>query len=131
VLTLRHVAARLLLRISSVAIVCGVALSLGGVWTHHVTLMLLGAVVAGVGFGTTLSGTMRLILPLAGAHERAGLLSAYFMGGYFAFSLPAILLGLLAPVLGLPLAATLYGGAVILLSLASLAAMSGALVSPD
>lgn len=124
VLTLRHVAAPRLLRISSVAIIGGVALSLGGVWTHHVTLMLLGAVVAGVGFGTTLSGTMRLILPLAGAHERAGLLSAYFVGGYFAFSLPAILLGLLAPVLGLPLAATLYGGGVILLSLASLGAMS-------
>jgi MFS family permease len=126
VLTLRHVAAPVLLRISSAAIMTGMAVSLAGVWTHHVTVMLLGAVVAGVGFGATLSGTMRTILPLAGAHERAGLLSAYYIGGYLAFSLPAILLGLMAPVLGLPLAATLYGGGVILLSLASLAAMSRA-----
>ena len=34
----------------------------------------------------------------AEAHERAGLLSAFYVEGYLSFSLPAILTGLLAPV---------------------------------
>jgi hypothetical protein len=41
-----------------------------------------------------------------------------------AFSLPAILTGLFVPVVGLPLAADIYGAAVILLAVASLLAAS-------
>ena len=47
-------------------------------------------------------------------------LSAYFVEGYLAFSLPAMLAGFLAPVVGLTTAADFYGAAVILLALASL-----------
>jgi hypothetical protein len=101
----------------------GVAISLVGVHLHQVASMLLGAIVAGVAFGTVMSGTMRTLLPLAGAQERAGPLSAYYVIGYLAFSLPAILVGVFAPRLGLPLAATIYGGIVILLAAASLVAM--------
>lgn len=122
-ITLREVAARRLLLTSAVALPTGVAISLVGVHLHQVAPMLLGAIVAGVAFGTVLSGTMRTLLPLAGAHERAGLLSAYYVIGYLAFSLPAILVGVFAPRLGLPLAATIYGGIVILLAAASLIAM--------
>jgi hypothetical protein len=37
--------------------------------------------------------------------ERAGLLSAFYVEGYLSFSLPAVLTGLVAPVVGLTLAA--------------------------
>jgi hypothetical protein len=73
---------------------------------------------------SSISGTIRTVMPLAKADERAGLLSAFYVEGYLAFSLPAILTGLFAPVVGLPLAADIYGAAVILLAVASLLAAS-------
>jgi hypothetical protein len=47
----------------------------------------------------------------------------FYVEGYLSFSLPAILTGLLAPMTGLPMAADVYGAAVILLAIASLIAM--------
>ena len=66
---------------------------------------------------------MRTVMPHAEAHERAGLLSAFYVEGYLSFSLPAILTGLVAPLAGLPLAADVYGTVVIVLALGSLLAM--------
>jgi hypothetical protein len=61
-------------------------------------------------------------MPLARPDERAGLLSAYFVVGYLAFSLPAVLAGFLAPIVGLTTAADVYGIGVIVLAAGSLAA---------
>ena len=105
------------------ALVTGVALTLAGVQMQHVSLMLVGTVVAGTGFGAAFSGSMRTVIPQAEAHERAGLLSAFYVEGYLSFSLPAILTGLVAPIAGLPLAADVYGAVVIVLALSSLLAM--------
>ncbi len=104
----------------------GVVVTLLGVHQHFVGLLLGGTIIAGVGFGATFSGTIRSVVPLALPHERAGLLAAFFVQSYLAFSLPAILVGLMAPTLGLPLATYLYGGAVVLLALASIVAMRAA-----
>jgi hypothetical protein len=84
--------------------------------------MLLGTVISGAGFGAALSGTMRTVVPLALARERAGLLSAFYVEGYLAFSLPAILAGVFAPVFGLQFATNVYGVTVIALALISLTA---------
>ena len=98
----------------------GVAITLAGVQTRSVELILLGTVVSGLGFGATFSGTMRTVMPLAKPDERAGLLSAFYVEGYLAFSLPAVLTGLAAPAVGLALAADVYGVSVIVLAVASL-----------
>jgi hypothetical protein len=66
---------------------------------------------------------MRTLLPLAKTHERAGLLSAFYVEGYLSFSLPAVLTGFLAPIVGLTVAANVYGSAVIVMALASLLAV--------
>ena len=104
-------------------LVLGVAVTLGGVHAQFVALMLLGTMVSGVGFGAVFSGTLRTVLPLAKADERAGLLSAFYLEGYLAFSVPAVLTGFLAPIVGLLLAADVYGAAVILMAVASLVAI--------
>ena len=52
--------------------------------------------------------------------ERAGLLSAYFVEGYLAFSIPALAAGFLAPVVGLTRTADFYGVGVILLAVSTL-----------
>ena len=94
-----------------------------GVHAQFVAVMLLGTMVSGLGFGAVFTGTLRAVLPLAKADERAGLLSAFYLEGYLAFSLPAVLTGFLVPIVGLPLAADVYGAAVILMAVASLVAI--------
>jgi len=123
VLLLRNTPARRILSGGIPALVSGVIITLAGVQMQHVSLMLVGTIVAGVGFGAAFSGSMRTVLPYAEAHERAGLLSAFYVEGYLSFSLPAILTGFVAPIAGLPLAADLYGAVVIVLALGSLLAM--------
>jgi MFS family permease len=124
VLALREMAAARVLSIAIAALIAGVAITLAGVWEQTVVLMLLGAAVAGIGFGAAFSGNLRTILPLAKTHERAGLLSAFYVISYLSFSLPAIAAGLAVPELGLPMTATLYGAVVMTLALVSWAARS-------
>jgi MFS family permease len=123
VLSLRNASARRILSGCIPALVTGVAITLAGVQMHYVSLMLAGTIVAGIGFGAAFSGAMRTVLPQAEAHERAGLLSAFYVEGYLSFSLPAILTGLVAPIAGLPLATDVYGAVVMVLALGSLLAM--------
>jgi len=124
VVSLRNVAAARILTGGIPALVLGVAITLAGVGTQFVGLMLAGTVVSGIGFGAAFAGAIKTVMPQAQAHERAGLLSAYYVEGYLSFSLPAILTGLLAPMTGLPLAAYVYGTAVIVLAIASRVAMA-------
>jgi hypothetical protein len=123
VLSLRNTSARRILSGGIPALVSGVTITLAGVQMQHVSLMLVGTIVAGTGFGAAFSGSMRTVMPHAEAHERAGLLSTFYVEGYLSFSLPAILTGLVAPIAGLPLAADVYGAVVIVLALGSLLAM--------
>jgi hypothetical protein len=93
-----------------------------GIQQQQVIALLAGTMIAGAGFGATFSGTLRSLLPTAHAHERAGLLSAFYLQSYLAFALPAVAAGLAVPVIGLSVVAYLYGAAVILLTVISLIA---------
>jgi hypothetical protein len=124
VLALRQISARRTFGGGIVALASGVAITLAGVEAQLVWLMLIGTIVSGTGFGAAFSGAMRTVMPLAKADERAGLLAAFYVEGYLSFSLPAVLTGFLAPVVGLRLVAVVYGAAVIVMALASLLAMN-------
>jgi hypothetical protein len=124
VLWLRSTPARRLLSGGTVALAAGVAVTLAGVREQLVWLMLLGTVVSGVGFGAAFSGTMRTVLPLAKADERAELLAAFYVEGYLSFSLPAVLAGFIVPMVGLIVAANAYGAAIILMAVASTIAVT-------
>jgi hypothetical protein len=123
VLSLRTVAPGRMLSRGIAALAFGVAVTLAGVHAQLVWLMLLGTVIAGVGFGAVFSGTMRTMLPLARTDERAGLISAFYVEGYLAFSLPAVVTGLAVPMVGLTFAANVYGAAVIAMALLSMVAV--------
>jgi hypothetical protein len=81
VLSLRNASVRRILSGGIPALVAGVAITLAGVQTQHMSLMLVGTIVAGIGFGAAFSGSMRTVMPHAEAHERAGLLSAFYVEG--------------------------------------------------
>jgi MFS family permease len=123
VLSLRSAAPGRMLSGGIVALAVGVAITLAGVREQLVWLMLVGTVISGIGFGAAFSGTMRTVLPLAKTDERAGLLAAFYVEGYLSFSLPAVLAGLAVPMVGLTVAAYVYGTAVIAMALASMIAV--------
>ncbi len=118
----RHLAPARMLIIAMLGLIAGIVLTLGAVYLQSAPLMFVGTIVAGFGFGNAYSGNLRTILPLAGEHERAGLLAAYFVESYLAFAIPAVIAGLAAPVLGLVTTSYYYGAVLVVLILISLLA---------
>jgi hypothetical protein len=119
VLLLRSTAPARMLNGGIVALILGVAVTLAGVRAQLVWLMLVGTVVSGVGFGAAFSASLRTVLPLAQPGERAGLLAAFYVAGYLSFSLPAMIAGFAVPMVGLAVAAYVYGASVIAMALVS------------
>jgi hypothetical protein len=118
----RHWPARRLILAGTSTLSLGVAVSMVGIQQQQVAALLAGTVIAGAGFGATFSGTLRALLPTAEPHQRAGLLAAYYVQSYLAFSLPAVAAGLSIPLIGLSNAAYLYGAVIILLAVMSMIA---------
>ncbi|WP_426116928.1 MFS transporter [Pseudomonas sp. DSP3-2-2] len=92
-----------------------IAVNLGWLW-----LFLVGSVVSGLGFGASFLAALRLLLPLAHAHERAGLMSAFYVLSYLAFCVPALAAGFSAHSFGLIATTNVYGAVVIALALTAL-----------
>ncbi len=101
----------------------GVMLALGvlaillGVHSGLAPILLAGSVLAGVGFGAGFLGALRTVMTLAAPTERAGLMAAFYIECYLANSLPAIAAGYLVRRTGLLATATIYGVAIIVLTL--------------
>src|SRR6202048_210023 len=122
VATFRDWPARRLILAGTGTLSMGVTVSMFGIQQQQVAALLAGTVIAGAGFGSTFSGTLRALLPTAGPHQRAGLLSAFYLQSYLAFSLPAVAAGMSVPLTGLSTAAYLYGAVIILLAVISMIA---------
>src|ERR1700722_12127745 len=108
-------------RASAALLAIGIVITLFAVAAGSPAGMVFGKIVEGVGFGASYGASLRVLLPLASAHERAGLLSAYFVESYLAFALAAIAAGLAAPRFGLVTTALFYGSALALSALVTLA----------
>ena len=124
ILAVRHRTARWALAAGAAALAIGVGVTLAGVQLESTAAFFFGTLIAGLGFGAALSGSMRSLVPLAAPHERAGLMSSYFVLSYLAFSVPAIAAGLFAGRYGLQATALGYGLAVMVMAAAALLAMT-------
>ena len=111
---------------SSALLAAGIVLTLFAIAGGSPVGMFFGTVVAGVGFGAAYGASLRVLLPRASSHERAGLLSAYFVESYLAFALPAVAAGLAAPRFGLVTTALYYGSTLALSALVTLAVETAA-----
>ena len=69
--------------------------------TSSLPIFLVGAVIAGAAYGLGFLGPFRSLSPLAQPHERAALISAFYIVAYLAFSIPALVAGLLITDVGL------------------------------
>jgi MFS family permease len=110
-----------MVRASSAMLAAGIVLTVFAIAAGLPAGMFVSTIVAGVGFGASYGASLRVLLPLASSHERAGLLSAYFVESYLAFALPAVAAGLAAPRLGLVTTALYYSSALALSALVTLA----------
>jgi len=101
----------------------GVVVVVAGIHMASVPVLILGTLVTGGGFGASFLGCLGTIMPLAAPDERAGLLAAFYVQSYLAFSLPAVGAGLLARSLGYAATADLYAAAILAVSLGGLAVL--------
>ncbi|POA51262.1 MULTISPECIES: MFS transporter [unclassified Pseudomonas] len=108
------------LRLGAGLLALGMALILAAVHSASLPLFFFGTLVLGSGFGGGFLGALRSVVLLALPHERAGLLSAFYVLSYLAFCLPALLAGGLARSFGLVATTDGYGAVLILLSLGAL-----------
>lgn len=105
-----------------IATILGVAGLAVAIATGSVAGFLLATVVAGVGFGSGLQGSIRTTVPLAQPHERAGLLAAVYLVCYAGMGIPAVVAGfVVSHGTDLTTAAVTYAIGVILLGVGAFA----------
>ena len=115
VFLLRKRSAVTIMRFGIPTMTLGILTVIAGMHAAEVPILAAGTLIAGAGFGAVFLGTVRSIMPLAKPDERAGLLSAFYIQSYLAFSVPAILAGFLSKALGFAEAADIYAAAILLL----------------
>jgi len=123
IFTLRNRPAAKGLLLGGTLLPIGLVLLLLGVHSASLALFFLGTLVAGCGFGAGFLGAVRSLVPLAQPHERAGLMSAYYVLSYLAFCLPSLLAGNLTRTFGLVATTDGYGAVLIVLSVGALLAL--------
>jgi MFS family permease len=89
-------------------LLAGAVMTLAAIQTTSAAAFLAGTAVAGTGFGTGMLGTFRTISALAAPGQRAGLLAAYFIASYTAFSVPVVAAGIATTHFGLHRTALVY-----------------------
>ncbi|MDT7576829.1 MAG: hypothetical protein QOH17_3162 [Pseudonocardiales bacterium] len=116
----RDVAPEQLSRMGTSALAGGTALFVGALAASSISLFVVATVLAGCGFGSGFLGALRSVSQLAEPHERAALLSAVYVVSYLAFSIPALVAGVLISHVGLRDTSLGYGAVVAAIALAAL-----------
>jgi MFS family permease len=107
-------------RRGGVALAVGTGLFLLALGRSSIALFVVAAVVAGAGFGAGFLGSLRSVSQLAEPNERAALLSAVYVVSYVAFSVPALVAGVVTTHVGLRATSYGYGGFVLVVALVAL-----------
>ncbi|NDZ95051.1 MFS transporter [Streptomyces sp. SID6673] len=105
------------------ALAGGAVISLSGVLMEALPLYIIGSIVAGAGFAATFLGALDSIIAATPAQQRGQVFSSVFVASYLAFSLPAVVAGLVVSHIGLQETVVGYVAYVLLL------AVLGALVT--
>ncbi|WP_247657978.1 MFS transporter [Micromonospora sp. U56] len=121
ILLLRNAAARTVMLIGIAALILGMIITLISVTAESIPGFFVGLALGGVGFGGGFQGSLKTVMPLVEAHERASVLSLLYIVCYVGFGLPTVIAGFLVVYAGgLPRTANEYSVAVILLAVVAL-----------
>ena len=105
------------------ALLTGTAVTLAAIQGASGAAFLAGTAVAGAGFGTAMLGVFRAISALAAPGQRAGLIAAYFIASYAAFSVPVVAAGIAITHVGLHRTALAYCTVIVILAAAAAASL--------
>jgi len=97
----------------------GAVVTLAAVAAGSPSLLVLGTVMAGLGFGPGNLGAYRVIMARAIPSNRAGLIAAVSTVNYLAFGLPVLIAGIATSDFGLHYTALVYSAVIALLALAA------------
>ncbi|MGW5475083.1 MFS transporter [Streptomyces sp. NPDC004008] len=117
-LFLGRLTARRTIFVGTAGVLLGTAVIEAGVAAGMLSLLWVGGILGGIGFGASFSGAVRGVAPLVRPHERAGLFASVYLVAYLSFGVPAIIAGLLIAPLGLQ--TTVLGYGVVILATAAL-----------
>jgi MFS family permease len=120
IIALRRAAARMVMLAGILALITGVAVTVMAVSQGSVAVFFAGSAIAGAGFGSGFQGGIRTVVPLAAAHQRAGLVSLLYVVSYLGLGVPAVLAGYGVVHAGGLIETTRYYGAAVI-ALAALA----------
>jgi predicted MFS family arabinose efflux permease len=124
IVVLRRAAARTVMLVGSLALIAGVAVTVVAVSLDWTAVFFAGSVIAGAGFGCGFQGGIRTVVPLAAAHQRAGVVSLLYVVSYLGLGVPAVLAGFgVVHGGGLIDTARYYGAAVVALAAVALAGL--------
>jgi hypothetical protein len=124
IIVLRRAAARMVMLFGILALIAGVAVTVMAVSLGSAAVFFAGSAIAGAGFGSGFQGGIRMVVPLAAAHERAGLVSLLYVVSYLGLGVPAVLAGFgVVHGGGLIDTARYYGAAVIALAALALSGL--------
>jgi hypothetical protein len=116
-IALRRAAARTVMLFGIAALITGVTITVTAVSLGSAAVFFAGSAIAGAGFGGGFQGSIRTVVPLAAAHQRAGLVSLLYVVSYLGLGVPAVLAGFgVVHGGGLISTARYYGAAVITLA---------------
>jgi hypothetical protein len=90
VLALASRAPRTVMAYGASALIAGTAAAMGALGAQSAGGFFVATALAGSGFGASFQGAVRMVLPTAKAHERAGVLSVMFVVSYLAMGVPVI-----------------------------------------
>jgi predicted MFS family arabinose efflux permease len=93
IIVLRRAAARSVMLFGILALITGVAVTVAAASIGNGAVFFAGSAIAGAGFGSGFQGSIRTVVPLAAAHERAGLVSLLYVVSYLGLGVPAVLAG--------------------------------------
>ena len=116
---LRSLSPRAAMLAGCLCLLAGMAVTFGAIATTTSPAFLIGTTVAGVGFGLAFQGSFRMITALAKPDDRAGLVTAIYIVGYLAFSIPALIAGVATTHFGLHPTALVYSASLAILAAAA------------
>jgi predicted MFS family arabinose efflux permease len=93
IIVLRRAPARMVMGFGCLTLAAGVAVTVVAVNLGWTAVFFAGSAIAGVGFGCGFQGGIRTVVPLAAAHQRAGVVSLLYVVSYLGLGVPAVLAG--------------------------------------
>ncbi|GLV60281.1 MFS transporter [Dictyobacter sp. S3.2.2.5] len=119
-LLLEHISQRRALPLACIGLIVGLILVAGGLLARSLTLLVAGAIVAGLGQGLSLRAGLAAINAKSPATQRGEISSSYFVVLYIAISIPVIGVGIAAQLFGLQVAGIAFSIIMAILALIAL-----------